>query len=356
MSLPTQYFDKQKVVPIRGAAMETAVPLVANLTLNKGQWLAQVTAANANDVQTLTFSGAGNVFLAFNGIPLAVLGATCTAAQVQAALAALPNVGAGNVQCTGGAGGAAPIVVTWIGAMTNQPQPVITQLSATGSAACAIVHTTTGVANGKFTSYNGALIANPTAAPVLTDSAGAGTFPAGTYSGSYTFVNANGESLPSPATVYLSAGTKKVHFAAIAGIPAGVTSVNLYIDGQFALNVAVAANATAATDVNLTDFSTASQAAKVPPSKSSLYSATDGSNIPAVFLQRMVTTDEKGHVVMGSSRAGQHGGYLLEGEVYAGGLFNFADFNGTLDSNGILAVAGRFLKGNSSSAYAEFYF
>ena len=86
----------------------------------------------------------------------APLAYNATAATIQSALQALPNIGSGNITCTGGALGSAGVVCTFAGALANQPQPifVINGASLTGAgAAVSVNHTTPGVANGALVAY-----------------------------------------------------------------------------------------------------------------------------------------------------------------------------------------------------------
>jgi len=98
-----------------------AVPVVVHTTTG---------TAAAADVQTLSITGDptdGWFTLAFNNQATAVR-YNATAAQVQAALTALPNIGANNVVCTGG-----PLLqgvtITFAGVLAPGPQPLILILS-----------------------------------------------------------------------------------------------------------------------------------------------------------------------------------------------------------------------------------
>lgn len=130
-----------------------------------GRWLvgdsdaAQLGEVNANirkelgvnDVQTVSISGTptgGTFTLTFNGQTTAAIAYNATAAAVDAALEALPRIGTGNLDCTGGPLPGTPVVVRFKDAMGVKPQPVMTASSAlTGgsSPAISIAHTTVGV-------------------------------------------------------------------------------------------------------------------------------------------------------------------------------------------------------------------
>jgi hypothetical protein len=104
--------------PANLLSSSNAVPAVVHTTIG---------TAAAADVQTLSINGNppidGWFTLAFNNQPTAVR-YNATAAQVQAALTALPNIGANNVVC---AGGPLPgsVTITFAGALAPGPQPSI---------------------------------------------------------------------------------------------------------------------------------------------------------------------------------------------------------------------------------------
>jgi hypothetical protein len=88
-----------------------------------------------DEVQTLTEGGSGltSYTLTLSGQTTASIAAAATAAQVQAALEALSNVGAGNVSVSGSPGG--PYTVTFQGALadTNVAQMTSTPTGGTGT-------------------------------------------------------------------------------------------------------------------------------------------------------------------------------------------------------------------------------
>lgn len=106
---------------------------------------------NQNDVQTVTITGTptgGSFTLTFNGQVTAPIAFNAAASAVTAALAALPNVGAGNVASSGGALPGSAVVVTFQGLLGNQVQNVMTAngagLTGGSSPAVAVTHTTPG--------------------------------------------------------------------------------------------------------------------------------------------------------------------------------------------------------------------
>lgn len=141
--------------------LKASLPVAANQHLVKGTVVGIVTNASTSDVQTLSQASAtGGTFTITFGFgtvytttPIAY---NATAAQVQAALQALPNIGSGGITCTGGALGSAGVVCTFAGALASQPQPimVINGTGLTGSgAAVSVSHTTAGVSNGALVPY-----------------------------------------------------------------------------------------------------------------------------------------------------------------------------------------------------------
>ncbi|MFI2664873.1 hypothetical protein [Micromonospora carbonacea] len=96
-----------------------------------------------DEVQTITQGGSGltSYTLTYSGQTTASIAQAATAAQVQAALEALSNIGAGNVLVTGSPGG--PYTVTFQGALadTNVAQMTSTPTGGTGTVTVA---TTTG--------------------------------------------------------------------------------------------------------------------------------------------------------------------------------------------------------------------
>jgi hypothetical protein len=114
--------------------------------------IVQTTAgALVSDVQTISVSGtptAGTFRLAFGGQTSAPVPFNATAAQIQAALADLSNVGASGVSCSGGALPGANVTVTFAGPLAVGAQPVIaasaSTLTGAGSPTAKLTHTTTG--------------------------------------------------------------------------------------------------------------------------------------------------------------------------------------------------------------------
>ena len=139
-------------------AQRTTVRLAPNLTLKAGQLLEMVTAAS--EVQTVTGNTgvtAGTYRLSVLGQWTAPLAFNANAAAVQAALQALPAVGAGGITVSGGAlSTATAFTLTYAGSLTNTPMPLVgidvSALTNSG-AAIAIAATTQGVSAGTYQAY-----------------------------------------------------------------------------------------------------------------------------------------------------------------------------------------------------------
>lgn len=119
------------------------VPLCANGSYGAPETI--TCAATVNEVQALTITGSptdGTFTVTFKGKTTTAIAYNATAAVVQAALAALSTIGAGNVAVSGSAGG--PWAVTFQGVLgaTNQPQMTATG-SLTGGTSPAITPSTT---------------------------------------------------------------------------------------------------------------------------------------------------------------------------------------------------------------------
>jgi len=116
--------------------------------------------ALVSDVQTLSLANnptAGTFTLSFIGQTTSPLPFNATVAQVQAALAALSNIGAGNVSCSGGplpaavtiafagglASGAQPMIAAGPSTLTGASSPAATVASSTAGASTAAVQTLT---------------------------------------------------------------------------------------------------------------------------------------------------------------------------------------------------------------------
>lgn len=158
---PVARYDSVEVVPARGPGYSIGALMQPNLSLAAGTAVAMVTSASASEVQSLSTTGTpttASFQLVFNGQVTSTVLSNPTAAQVQAALQALPNIGAGNVVCTGGPLPGSAITITFTGQLANLPQPIITITNATfvggTSPTVGVTRTTLGVAQGRWGAYN----------------------------------------------------------------------------------------------------------------------------------------------------------------------------------------------------------
>ncbi|MFD8496332.1 hypothetical protein [Amycolatopsis sp. NPDC059657] len=101
-----------------------------------------------DEVQTLTVGGSGltSFTITWNGQTTSSLVAAATAAQVQAALEALSNIGVGDVTVTGSAGG--PWTVTFGGALADTNVAAMTTTPTGGTGVVNVATTTAGGADG----------------------------------------------------------------------------------------------------------------------------------------------------------------------------------------------------------------
>ena len=160
---PFDIFTQSELTPAMfpQRMLKASLPVAANVHLAKGTVVGINTNANASCVQTLTQASAtgGTFTISFgfgNVYTTAPLAYNASAAQVQAALQGLANIGSGGVTCTGGPLGTGGIACAFAGALANQPQPlfVVNSGGLTGSgAAVTAAMTTAGNANGSLEAY-----------------------------------------------------------------------------------------------------------------------------------------------------------------------------------------------------------
>lgn len=104
-------------------------------------------SGTTDEVQTVTEGGSGltSFTLTFSGQTTTSLAAASTAAQVQAALVALSNIGAGNVSVTGATSG--PYTVSFIGTLLDTDVAQMTATPTGGSGTVTVATTTAGGAD-----------------------------------------------------------------------------------------------------------------------------------------------------------------------------------------------------------------
>lgn len=175
--------------------------------------------------------------------------------------------------------------------------------------------------------YVGTKVANPSNAPTVADSAGAGAFLEASYIVQYTLKTAAGESLPSPAAVLHSAGSKKINVAAITGLNAAVTHVRVWINGTFAKELAVTAGATSATDIDAADV----VGGAVLPTRSTAFTTSNGLQVARFIAAYDFKTDANGKVVLGTGSEAEWGQLHETAPVYVNGSFDKGTLTGWTD-------------------------
>jgi hypothetical protein len=136
--------DKAMQLDTTGGSVRRGYPLKKDA---EGQVKKAALTAGTNEAQTVTVSGdptGGSFTLTFNGQTTAAIAYNATAAAVQAALEALPNVGTGGVTVTGGPLPGAAVTVTFTGELAGSAVPQMTSTAAlTGGTDPAVAHATT---------------------------------------------------------------------------------------------------------------------------------------------------------------------------------------------------------------------
>lgn len=358
-----QSFDNDFLFPIRGKEYPISPPMASNLTILKGDLLAEITATAANEVQTLSQSSgsasAGTFTLTFGDYTTSALAYNATAAQVQAALRLLPNIGAAGVTCTGGALPGTPIVITFGGPLANLGQNLITVTNSTlnGSAVYAVARTTAGVPKGRWVKWDPSTIADPTGALTVSAAAGGtGTWAAGSYAVQHTWVNAQGETKAGLTATIALAATNELRIAAInaAGTPDDATALNIYVNGAFVKQIAVTTPGTSG-NVAQTDITgPAAGGGKPLPEYNSAFIYGDGRQLFKGVARLNFRTDNAAWVTFGSTSSKQLGNGSREGLAYNGGTFMLgALLYGSNLTELIRQTGARFAKGSSADTTSE---
>lgn len=156
---PVTFTPPAQYSAIYGSSLQAVtgfvVPIGSFLTKSTGDptkvKVYQGLGVNQNDVQTVSITGSptgGTFTLTFNGQTTTAIPFNASAAVVAAALAALSNVGGGNVSASGGPEPGTPVVVTFIGLLGNVVQPAMTAnsggLTGGSSPTATVTHTTPG--------------------------------------------------------------------------------------------------------------------------------------------------------------------------------------------------------------------
>ncbi len=103
-----------------------------------------------NEVQTITGTASATFTLTFEGATTTALATTDTAANIQAALIALPNIGAAGVACTGGPLGTGAVTITFGGNALTAKRDVATLIVQTGITGLTVATPTPGTGYGNY--------------------------------------------------------------------------------------------------------------------------------------------------------------------------------------------------------------
>jgi hypothetical protein len=132
--------------------LSSTVGLFVGMAVTGTNVPAGATIASITSLTALTISanatGTGAQSLTFSGTPVASINFNHTAADVQATLSALANIGSGNVFCTGGSLPGTPVTITFCGSLGMMPQKLVTlgtnSLTGGSSPTAAVTRTTAG--------------------------------------------------------------------------------------------------------------------------------------------------------------------------------------------------------------------
>lgn len=191
-----------------------------------------------------------------------------------------------------------------------------------------VEHAGSSLASGLLVGRGG--VQSPTAAPVL--SASAGTMANGAWLVAYTYTNASGETMISPASsITLAGGVQQIHVAALA-LPAGATGVNYYTS-LAPTGLALAKNGSSAGAATDLTAAPATNAAGVPQANTASLAVTSffKSNQDAVRLRAA------GFVVLGAAGPADDTGYVVNSTHK---YFTLTNEDGANPADYFLALAG----------------
>lgn len=343
-------FDPEFACWIAGAFM----PLQ---TIPQGTILALTNATAANEVQTLNFSGSGDIPTGgtFPVLITGVDGGSFSTAELtyaitnanlkialDALLAAAGYAGA-TVAITNGP---APIdtTITFGGTAAAWNMPLMTttaaSLTSSGTATATIDATTAGVTKGVWGPYVGTKLTDPTTGPTVASKTGGSTLPVlGQYMVQYSYGTASGETmLSAPSPVALTTTDRIIAVSSIT-LPANATTINLYVNGAFVH---------ALTATGAYDISTLDTAGLHPvPVANTAFTNTDGRGVARGIAVYDFRTNEMGQVVFGSANAYPQAAYELTAALYIRGYFATGDLVGLTAA--AVADLGKMLNGTYAS-------
>lgn len=356
---PANRFSSRHLTPYIAPelAVQLAAMFQASQSLPLGTPLGRATSG-VSAVHTVSISGTptgGTFQLAYGGFTTSALANNAAAADVQAALEALPSIGTGNVACTGGALPGTPVVCTFQGALASRPVALMTVATSalTGGTNPAVTTalTTAGVLAGGLKAWNGALVAPPVA-PTVSAVAGGSVFGDGTNPFAYliqvTFYNETGETTPSPASqVVVSTTNRTIRVGAYASVGSTVQGARVYANGVLIKDIAASGG-----NIAQTDIATIVGGASAPNTNGA-YQVRDGSHIIRGFALVDMTTDGDGKVIYGlNSSGGEHGEKYNDGPMWVSGYFRMGDLVGATSYGAQLATQVKFLTFDYTDAEA----
>lgn len=351
------------------------------LVISKGQALALVTAAVANHWQSITATSgtAGSAVFDFGGERFTIA-YNSTAAAAQAIIAALPNVGTGNVVVTAASStlDAGALTIKFQGKLAGINQPPILLVSNGITGATPTINTAAQVCvpNGRLVAWDPSRIANPSATAVVgTFTAGGadGLFGAGTYMIQTTWVTAQGETLPSFPKFLTLTAAQHIDIAAInsTNTPDYVTAINVYVNGALVVSLAATNPGTTSAAIANTDIIgpgavagggasvVNAQAGKQLPTENTAFIQTDGRHLFHSFATRAQATDNFGRVYDSSTPAWDNGGLgKPEGDITLGGVYLDSDLVGITGYEQLFLnqTNGRLVDGVLAADGAEYFF
>jgi len=198
------------------------------------------------------------------------------------------------------------------------------------------------VADGKIYPYLASTLVATPAAPAIIGAGTGGSWPVATYSVAISYVNPQGETKTSVPVLVTLTSAQNIQVPAITSIDSTVTSVNVYVNGFLAANIAVAAQATVQT--NIANYGASSG---VPLAVSTAAKVVDGTQIAMGIMPFDVTTDASGNVYPGQQTASEFGQNYPNAPVFLFGYFSCADLTG-LDANAVSQM-GRLVLGTTAA-------
>lgn len=201
--------------------------------------------------------------------------------------------------------------------------------------------------------------ASPATAPTINAHTNASNPGAGNWTVAYSYVTAAGETAISPATTQNIPAGSAPQIAALTGLPAAVTAVNVYMNPTvgatgpllYATQLTVTANATAATDITAAPAASA----KVAPTGNSAATASNGTGTARLINMYgcTVTAPTDGSGINDVSYGSEFGRTIKSTPAYYKGTFRTQDL-ASLDAAALAAMAGRLIEGTISNGKIVF--